>query len=152
MLEVGTHWIFGLLEVTNETEVDASACCCHYDLDGPDGILCESGCSGYLTLAKSGFRVIVDIQTTSEEAANTAKDIYELHVIGEATKSLVLYDLSKLRDGVTGEDIVIGNYGRRECVSELVKAITTKDRDGANLVTAAKAQNVQEDYCCHSSR
>lgn len=142
LLEVGTHWIFGLLEIIgHDKKLVGNTCKIEYP-DGPEGTLCESKCTGVLEF-EGGLTVEVHVEGASEEAQKTGKDIYELITEGDNGKSLVLYDFSKLRDGVTGEDLKCGSYGRQECVIELVKAIRSQDRSSANLVTPQQAQNVQ---------
>lgn len=141
LLEVGTHWIFGLLEIVGHDNIAKVACEAIYP-DGPTGTLCESSCDGFIELT-NGKQVAVDVKGTSEEAENAGKDIYELHAYGKNGKSLIFYDFVMLKDGVTGEQLVSGRYGRSECISELVKAIQAKDRTVGNLVTPKQAQNVQ---------
>ncbi len=111
---------------------------------GPEGTICESQCTGYIEL-HSGYKVNIEVNTTSEEAIAKGTDIYELHIQGGADGSLqlVLYDFSKLRNNVTNEDIICGTYGRQECVVELAKAVREKNREIANLVTPVHARNVQ---------
>ncbi len=142
LLEVGTHWIFGLLEIVGHENIKEVACASIYP-DGPSGTQCESQCSGHIEL-KNGTKVEIDVRTTSEDAINANKDIYELHAYGKNGKSLIFYDFVILKDGESGNDLLSGKYGRRECVSELVKAIHGKDRNAANLVTPKQAQNVQQ--------
>lgn len=141
LLEVGTHWIFGLLEIVGHENIQSVACEAVYP-DGPTGTHCESHCEGSIALT-NGKHVTVNVQTTSEEATTAGKDIYELHAYGKTGKSLVFYDFVMLRDGQTGEELVSGRYGRSECIVELLKAIHAKDRNVGNLVTPTQAQNVQ---------
>jgi predicted dehydrogenase len=140
LLEVGTHWIFGLLEIVGHDNVRAVHCTPIYP-DGPEGELCEVSCSGYIELT-SGLRVAIDVQAQSEEAQSRGQDIYELWARG-SEGSLVLYDFSKLRDGSIGADVLVGGYGRQECVGELVSVVRGADRTHSNLVTPQQAQNVQ---------
>ncbi len=141
LLEVGTHWIFGLLEIVGHDSVKSVVCTTAYP-DGPEGELCESECRGYIEL-NSGVKVDVEVVSCSEEAKQRGKDIYELHATGTEGRSIVLYDFYKLRDGVSGSDIVVGGYGRQECVIELVRAVKEGSIDTANLVTPTQARNVQ---------
>lgn len=71
----------------------------------------------------------------------SGKDVYELHIFGPE-QQLVLYDFTKLRDAETGRDLVVGSYGRKECVDELKRAIESHGRFG-DLVTPREARTVQ---------
>jgi predicted dehydrogenase len=141
LLEVGTHWIFGLLEIVGHDNIHAVSCKSTYP-DGSSGTQCESQCVGHIEL-KSGVRVAVDVQTTSLEAISAQKDIYELQAHGKNGESLIFYDFVVLKDGKTNQNLLSGKYGRRECISELVAAIRAKDRNVGNLVTPIQARNVQ---------
>lgn len=152
--EVGTHWLFGILELFGHECYRGVDCSITYP-DGKDGILCESHCNGELLLScnNTDRMVKIRIDSTSDEAKNAGKDIYELEVVGSSGESYTLYDFTKLKDK-HGTDILAskvvcaedgtapGTYGRMECIVELLKAIRG-DVPGANLVTPAQARNAQ---------
>jgi hypothetical protein len=151
--EVGTHWLFGILELFGHDSYRSVDCSISYP-DGPDGQLCESHCRGAINLSCNGSEQIVKvtIDSTSEEANKAGKDIYELQVVGSSGQSFTLYDFTKLRDQ-EGNDILAskvvctedgtapGTYGRVECIEELVKAV--RGDVSANLVSPAQARNAQ---------
>lgn len=142
LLEVGTHWIFGLLEIVGFDSIRNITANTVY-ADGPEGKLCESESKGVIEL-QNGVKVLVEVESTNQDAITAGKDTYELHAIGDNGKFLVLYDFVMLRDGQTNEDLISGGYGRRECIEEMVKAIRAQDRSVANLITPAQAQRVQQ--------
>lgn len=153
--EVGTHWLFGILEIFGQDSYRSVDCHITYP-DGVGGDLCESHCKGLLNLSSCGGSIDhvinVDIDSTSQEAIDAGKDIYELEIVGSSGKAYTLYDFTKLRDQ-DGTDILAskvvctedgaapGTYGRMECIEELVKAV--RGDAGANLVTPAQARNAQ---------
>jgi predicted dehydrogenase len=152
--EVGTHWLFGILELFGHDSYRSVHCSVSYP-DGPEGQLCESYCSGCINLCcnGSGQSIKVAIDSTSEEANKAGKDIYELEAVGSSGQSFTLYDFTKLRDQ-HGDDVLAstveckedgtapGTYGRMECIQELVRAVRG-DVAGANLVSPAQARNAQ---------
>lgn len=152
--EVGTHWLFGILELFGHDSYRSVDCKVTYP-DGPEGDLCESHCGGELVLSFNGEdqTINVTIDSTSDKATAAGKDLVELTVSGSSGQSFTLYDFTKLRDK-EGTDILAskavckedgtapGTYGRMECIVELVKAVRD-DVGGANLVTPAQARNAQ---------
>ena len=166
LLEVGTHWIFGLLELIGYDSIANIHSVVHYppddtpnDEDDKPPLPCEISCAATISL-RSGVTATVDIITDSTEAAQAGKDLYEMKVCGSPSSAvggtagaegtvpmLTLYDFTKLRDDANGGvDIMIpegGHYGRMECVDEFVKAVRSKSREGANLVLPAEARDVQ---------
>ena len=90
------------------------------------------------------------MEAVSDVALATGKDIYELEIEG-TDGSLIFYDFTKLRNGKTGEDIAVGEYGRKACVSELVRLIHSGDASAANIVTPKQAHNVQKIIECMKS-
>lgn len=151
---MGTHWVFGILELLGHESYRSVDCSITYP-DGPNGQLCESNCNGTLNFSCNGAEqaIKVDIESTSEEANTVGKDIYELKLVGSSGQLFTLYDFTKLRDQ-DGNDILAskvvctedgtapGTYGRMECIEELVKA-ARGDVSGANLVLPAQARNAQ---------
>lgn len=151
LLEVGTHWIFGILEIFGHNNYISSTSTIEYP-DGSNGILCESSCSGNLLfqLESQSIPIHFDIQTTNEEAINLEKDIYELIIQGSSGKRYVLYDFTKLREDIlntnetyTSVDLITNaTYGRNECVIDFVDWILKK-RDNIHYVTPEEARNSQ---------
>ncbi len=90
-------------------------------------------------------KISVNIESSSAEAQQLGKDIYELTVTSDNGQSLTLYDFTKLRCDVTGNDLVPsgGSYGRVETVAEFVKAIISRDASVADLVTVEQARKAQ---------
>ena len=143
MEEVGTHWLFGILELFGHDSYRGVDCRMLYP-DGVEGRLCESHCEGHIMVSWKGTEKTIKfiIDCSSDEALALDKDVYELIVKGSHGHSYCLYDFTKLRTG-KGEDIITtGTYGRKECIEELVRAVKGHG-DEANLVTAAEAQNTQ---------
>jgi predicted dehydrogenase len=155
LLEVGTHWVFGILELFGHNHYHST----HSDAieypDGANGILCESRCSGMIEFQNESQRVAIDvtIETTSDEAQSQGKDIYELIVKGSSGKTYVLYDFTRLReeeeqDGNRVERDLVTNatYGRHECVIDCRDWILNKNsrpRDEVKYVTPEEARNAQ---------
>jgi predicted dehydrogenase len=165
LYEVGTHYVFGILEslglhlperrehhVLSLTPTDLQLECQTVYPDGPDGTQCESSCDGSFvlgyTLLTDGeqqqrqVRVEFHIESTSEEAVQRGKDIYELHVIG-SEQSLVLYDFTRLKVVGSETDLVVGTYGRKDFVQDLITCIRANSRDAADIVTPQQAANCQ---------
>ena len=148
LLEVGTHWVFGITEILGEDDhVESVSCDVQYP-DGRDGTLCENKVTGHFVMS-SGVRVQISVDTQSPEAIRDGKDIYELEVCGDGSASdpLVLFDFTKLRDGhgraIAGIDGSSG-YGRQECIDAFVKAASSGEFNNG-IVTcgaAAKVQNI----------
>lgn len=139
MREVGTHWLFGILELLDHPVCSDVSCSVIYPCDL---CLCELSVTGSFTLQPPACRAVpveVQVQSVSEEAQLLQKDIYELYVCYEDGSSYVLYDFTRLRAENGREVNVDGDYGRQACVRELVKAITGEK--SANIVTAAHANN-----------
>ena len=113
--------------------------------DGPGGTLCETLCSGRI-LFSNGTNLSVQVDTHSDEALRSGKDIYELEIYTEANKNipvLVLYDFVRLRDGGSGVDIATnGLYGRQEFVDAFVRSVQSRSI-GSDLVTCEDAKNIQ---------
>lgn len=163
LLEVGTHWVFGILELFgHENYQTAQSNLIEYP-DGPDGILCESRCSGTIEFQNSSQRIQIDvtIETTSSEAQSQDKDIYELIVQGTCGKSYILYDFTKLRelseDGTERDLVTNATYGRHECVRDCHNWVTAQDESQRNQVKYVKpeearnAQRIIETFKGHES-
>ena len=158
LLEVGTHWMFGILELFGQNNYISSSSRIEYP-DGPNGILCESSCVGSLLfqLESQNITINIDIQTTNEEASHLGKDIYELIVQGSSGKRYVLYDFTRLREDIltrtnennninstfTSVDLVTNaTYGRNECVVDCTDWILKK-KENIHYVTPEEARNAQ---------
>lgn len=155
LLEVGTHWIFGILELFGHNNYISSSSTIEYP-DGPNGALCESFCTGSLLfqLESQSITINLDVQTTNQEAIDLGKDIYELIVQGSSGKRYVLYDFTRLREDVlnvteenntdqpsnyTPIDLVTNaTYGRNECVVDCTDWILKK-RENIHYVTPEEA-------------
>jgi hypothetical protein len=148
LLEVGTHWVFGITEILEEIDQMESVSCEIQYPDGVDGTLCENKVAGNFVMS-SGVRLQVSVDTQSPEAIREGKDIYELEVCGDGPTAvpLVLFDFVKLRDGhgraIPGFEASSG-YGRQECIDSFVKAaISNEYNDGViTCKAAAKVQNI----------
>jgi predicted dehydrogenase len=155
LLEVGTHWLFGLLELMGHDSVISCTATTDFpedestDSENQASRPCERSCRANISL-QNEVSVEVDIQCVSDVAIAAHKDIYEMTVygscgVGSSAPSYTLYDFTKLREDRTGHDIIPGgSYGRMECVEEFVKAVLQGSSEGADLVTPVQARNVQE--------
>ena len=139
MREVGTHWLFGILELLNHAACTQVTCEVAYP---EQARLCEVSVLGSFALQTAGAAAVtveLDVQSVSSEAQQLKKDIYELYVCYEDGNSYVLYDFTRLRDGSGAEVKVDGDYGRQACVRELIRAIAGEE--DANIVTPLQANN-----------
>jgi predicted dehydrogenase len=161
LLEVGTHWVFGLLELFGHENYLSTHCDLIEYPDGLEGgVLCESRCSGeirFLLAAPSSssqgagpqqVSVKVTIETASEEAQGKEKDLYELIVTGSRGGTYTLYDFTRLReDHPTERDLVTNaSYGRHECVQDCrdwILSTESSQRAAVRYVTPAEARNAQ---------
>eukprot|EP01062_Namystynia_karyoxenos_P039468 TRINITY_DN28678_c0_g1_i1.p1 TRINITY_DN28678_c0_g1~~TRINITY_DN28678_c0_g1_i1.p1 ORF type:complete len:332 (+),score=102.85 TRINITY_DN28678_c0_g1_i1:72-1067(+) len=114
--EVGTHWVFALLEVFGGGSVAKVRCDIAY-ADGPSGTLCETTAEGTLQLC-SGLAVELSVLTQ----APVADDVSELELEGEGG-GLLFYDWACLRDlaAPAGSVPLVEDqeYGRRDSVRSL---------------------------------
>jgi predicted dehydrogenase len=162
LLEVGTHWIFGLLELFGHENYLSTHCDLLEYPDGPSGVMCESRCSGIIQFQSSQSQrenemtlvsrpvitVHVQIETVNEEAQSKEKDLYELTVISSTGQSYTLYDFTKLReDHPIPRDLVTNaSYGRHECVRDCrdwILAESPEQRAEVKYVTPQEARNAQ---------
>lgn len=139
LLEVGTHYLFAICELLGFDTFINSSCQVTYPDDPVNGVLCESSCIGQLHF-EEGYIVDIDICSHSEEAKLKGSDIYELEVIG-SNASYNLYNFTRLLDMKENKDILIGEYGRKDCILELIAMIEGKQ--STRIVTPRQAQSVQ---------
>lgn len=138
LLEVGTHWIFGILEIVKHNSFLSWDGTIDYP-DGKDGKLCERRINGVVKFA-NGSSVIVDVDTSSNDAVTAGKDIYDLE-ISNSTDGVIMYDFTRLRE-MSGDEIALPSYtyGRVDCVTDFVMAIHGED---VHYVTPEEARNAQ---------
>eukprot|EP00928_Gymnodinium_smaydae_P057866 TRINITY_DN41091_c0_g1_i1.p1 TRINITY_DN41091_c0_g1~~TRINITY_DN41091_c0_g1_i1.p1 ORF type:complete len:411 (-),score=49.12 TRINITY_DN41091_c0_g1_i1:121-1233(-) len=148
--EVGTHFLFALLELFGHENIKRVRADVLYP-DGPDGSKAEESVDGAFELAAGVFgsstpvQIELSVRTTAQLALEAAgKDLYELEVFGDSG-SLKLFDFTSLSDG--SAKILVDNaaYGRRECVDEVVSACANKDskNNRTSMVTARDGRNAQ---------
>jgi len=150
--EVGTHFIFGLLDLFGHDCVQRVCANVTYP-DGPDGTLAEQSVDGVLELMettsgqKNPLQISLSVRTKGESGR---QDLCELEVCGEGG-SLRLFDFTSLADGRGKVIVDRAPYGRRECVTELVRAAQWQSAgtrqsagtSGTSMVSAREARNAQ---------
>lgn len=151
--EVGTHFLFGLLEVFGHDSVRRVRADVVYP-DGVDGVAAESAVDGELELSVPGraapLVISVTVRTDGTEIHPNGKDLYELELVGNADTSLMLFDFTSLRvlkGGVPVDSPLVrsADYGRKACVEALFReAAGEGDEDvGNRLVSSSEARRAQ---------
>jgi predicted dehydrogenase len=156
--EVGTHFLFGILEVFGRGSVQRGRAVVEYP-DGDDGVAAESRVDGAVEVAVPGrsepLVITITVRTDGSDIHPDGRDRYELELVGDATSSLLLYDFTSLRilmGGVADAEPLVrsADYGRKACVSALLREVTAKkdgvahpDESKDRLVTARDARQVQ---------
>jgi len=147
--EVGTHFVFGLLEVLGERAVQRVRAEVVYP-DGPEGEAAEQSIHGELELRTGGVLALDMRCGVPQHELPDGEDVYELELIGDNC-SMVLYDFTSLR---CGHKVLVSNaeYGRHQCVEALVSH-AVDGQIGDNTVTAAQGRATQAilDAIIHSN-
>eukprot|EP01079_Euglenida_sp_SAG-EU17-18_P009710 gene9710-biopygen7129 len=138
--EVGTHFLFGILELFGHGSV-ARVCASVHFPDGPAGHLAEDTAEGILELT-TGVRISLSVRTDLRDSTG---DICQLEVQGSGGK-LMLQNFTSLSMQSGSSECyqpVLQNvsYGRTECIDALLEAIKRADRDTPKLVTPKQGRN-----------
>lgn len=155
--EVGTHFLFGIMELFGHGCVRRVRATVSYP-DGPGGSAAEASASGVLEL-HDGIAISLSVRTdmsdaevAEREARGARGDVYELEVVGEGG-ALMLQDFARLcrtaPEAEAGWIVENGSYGRVECVREMVAAAAATQEGVAPPagvsagVTAREGRNAQ---------
>ena len=147
--EVGTHFLFGLLELFGHGAARRVRATVRYP-DGPGGSGAEAAVEGEVELA-GGPAIALSVRTDGSGLAADGADHYELGVEGEEG-ALVLCDFTSLKRTAPpsrrGTLVEGGGYGRKECVAALLASAGAGTGVGGTataeeLVTAREGRNAQ---------
>lgn len=142
--EVGTHFIFGILELFGPKSVARVRC--EVSFPGPPAeAAAETRAEGVIELA-TGLPISLSVLTDGTGRAADGGDHYVLEVSGDAGVA-ELYSFTSLRvrqlGSATAPKVLVENasYGRAESVKSLVEAATTGK--SSSLITARQARDAQ---------
>ena len=145
--EVGTHFIFALLELFGARSVSRVKAVVDYPVDYSRSALktaAEVSVHGVLQI-RDGPAIDLTVRTDGGGLCD-GDDAYELELVGESGDSLLLDEFTRLRrvraSGARTTLVKDGGYGRVECIEAVVGAAAA-DAAAPPLVTAREARDAQ---------